>query len=609
MHKILTFVFLSASLLSAAIPEGYYAGTEGKTGEELKHTLHTIIRGHTRISYSAVYTALQDTDEDPLNPQNVILLYTGRSQHEDYQDHGSTYNYEQFGGTYNDAWNREHVWPKSHGFPNEADTAYTDIHHLRPADRTVNSARGTKDFDWGTIRHDEATDCFYTNEAWEPRDAVKGDVARMIFYMTVRYENHNTYDLEMVDYTGTSDYSPHLGKKSTLLEWHFQDPPDDFERRRNDVIYGIQHNRNPFIDHPEFAAYIWGDLPNPPANLTILATTDTSVTLTWTDESDNEEGFHIYVDGTLNHSTAENTTQTEILSLQPGTNYLFGVSSFNATGDSPLITVSGMTSGGNSGPVYISEYSDATGLGNFVYEFIELVNTGTADANVSGFVIQQVESVREFTLPENCYIPARGLLLIGRYATRGEFEAFWNVQLDESVLYINSMNAFPMINGQEQFLLKSRDNTLIDPTDGSYTSAIILEGERARRNSPGNDSDDWYIAPDSTATPGWSPLLDTNFVSVTPSLNHVPETLRPTALIYPNPVNNTLNISIRGFRPGTATLRIVDIQGHIRCEKTVELSSNQKILQEDSQYLSSGIYIVQITQNHIRAQNKAIVLK
>jgi len=603
------FVLLSASLLSAAIPEGYYAGTEGKSGEELKQILHTIIRGHTRISYSAAYTALQNTDEDPLNPQNVILLYTGRSQHEDYQDHGSTYDYEQFGGTYNDSWNREHVWPKSHGFPNDTDTAYTDIHHLRPADRTVNSARGTKDFDWGTIRHDEATECFYDSTVWEPRDAVKGDVARMIFYMTVRYENPNTYDLEMVDYTGTSTYTPYLGKKSTLLEWHLQDPPDDFEQRRNDVIYGIQHNRNPFIDHPEFASYIWGDLPIPPKNMTIQSVTDTSVTLVWSDESDNEEGFHIYVDGNLYHSTTENITQITIAPLHPGTSYLFGVSSFNAAGDSPVITVSGITSGGNSGPVYISEYSDATGLGNFVYEFIELVNTGSADADVSGFIIQQIESTREFILPENCYIPARGLLVLGRYATRGEFEAYWNTELDESVLYINSMNAFPMINGQEQFLLKSPENVLIDPSDGSYTSPIIQEGERARRSFPGNDSEDWYIAPDSTATPGWSPLLDTTFVSVTPPVNPVPKTLHPSAAIYPNPVNHTLNISIQGFRSGPATLRIIDIRGYVHSEKTVELSADKNILQEESQHLSSGIYIVQIIQNHLRTQKKAIILK
>ena len=73
-------------------------------------------------------------------------------------------------------------------FSNESDTAYTDVHHIRPTDESVNSSRGTKDFDNGGSAHSEATDCNYDSDSWEPRDAVKGDVARMMFYMEVRYD-------------------------------------------------------------------------------------------------------------------------------------------------------------------------------------------------------------------------------------------------------------------------------------------------------------------------------------------------------------------------------------------------------------------------------------
>lgn len=103
----------------------------------------------------------------------------------------------------------------------------------------------------------EATECFADSDSWEPRDAVKGDIARMMFYMVVRYE-YGAYDLELVDYTGTSN-TPVFGKLSTLLQWHQQDPVDDWERNRNDIIFNsYQGNRNPFIDHPEFVNYIWG---------------------------------------------------------------------------------------------------------------------------------------------------------------------------------------------------------------------------------------------------------------------------------------------------------------------------------------------------------------
>lgn len=276
MNKYLFFPFSFLLIVSqfawSQIPDGYYNDAENTSGTQLKSALNTIIDGHTNYSYSQVWDILRETDKDPNNSDNVILLYTGRSQEKFYQDSGSgDYSeYDNGNGTYNNSWNREHVWPKSHGFPSTSDTAYTDVHHLRPTDRTVNSARGTKDFDNGGSPHSEATDCNTDNDSWEPRVAVKGDVARMMFYMVVRYEDSSEYDLELVDYTGTSS-NPILGKLSTLLSWHNQDPVDDFERNRNEVIYGYQNNRNPFIDHPNLVDHIWGSQQSTPWNSSLSA--------------------------------------------------------------------------------------------------------------------------------------------------------------------------------------------------------------------------------------------------------------------------------------------------------------------------------------------------
>ena len=224
----------------------YYENAQGKTGSSLKTALHNIIDDHTEISYSNVWEALRNTDEDPTNQNNVILLYTGRSQ-------SKTSN-----GTSNDSWNREHVWAKSHGDFGTSMGAGTDLHHLRPTDVTVNSARGNKDFDNGGTAQNEAPDTYADSDSWEPRDEVKGDVARMIFYMAVRYEGDNgELDLEVAE-TVNNGSAPLHGKLSTLLQWHKQDPVDDFERNRNEVIYqDYQHNRNPFIDHPEWIEAIW----------------------------------------------------------------------------------------------------------------------------------------------------------------------------------------------------------------------------------------------------------------------------------------------------------------------------------------------------------------
>ena len=232
----------------------YYAGTEGLSGEELKSALYNIIKEHTEYSYSIVKEILKDTDEDPGDTNNVILLYTGWSRPKD-----------SFGGGPSD-WNREHVWAKSHGDFGTSQGPGTDVHHIRPADVTVNSRRGNLDFDNGGteyIDNDGPTGCYVDDDSWEPRDEVKGDVSRMIFYMAVRYEGENDEpDLEMVDYIPSSpNYEPYHAKLSTLLEWHIQDSVDTWEQSRNNKIYGNwQHNRNPFIDHPEFAELIWGGI-------------------------------------------------------------------------------------------------------------------------------------------------------------------------------------------------------------------------------------------------------------------------------------------------------------------------------------------------------------
>ncbi len=244
MNKILITVSLLilSTIAYSQIPPGYYDGTEGLTGDDLKSTLNDIIDGHTELSYDNVWNALRDTDEDPDNTDNVILLYTGWSV--------SNSGYP--------IWNREHTWAKSHGDFGNNPPCGTDVHHLRPTDVQVNGDRGNLDFDYSDNPYPTIPGCFYDSDSWEPRDEVKGDVARMIFYMATRYEGENgELDLVVVDEVNTYP-NPEHGKLSALLEWNTLDPPSDFEETRNDRIYdNWQGNRNPFVDHPEFAGLIW----------------------------------------------------------------------------------------------------------------------------------------------------------------------------------------------------------------------------------------------------------------------------------------------------------------------------------------------------------------
>lgn len=259
--KYLYTVALALFALStfAQIPAGYYDTAEGLTGEELKTALYNIIKNHTEYPYTDnttdVWDILKESDRDPNNSENVILFYTGWSNPAGLA--GEEYTVAK--------WSREHVWAKSRGDFGTDEGPGTDCHHLRPADISVNSARNNRWFNYCDQEYYDAgvpTGCYTssTDWFWQPRDEVKGDVARMIFYMATRYEGENGEpDLEVINYIPADNYTtePIHAKLDALLAWNEEDPVDDFERNRNNVVYSYQGNRNPFIDHPEYVYEIF----------------------------------------------------------------------------------------------------------------------------------------------------------------------------------------------------------------------------------------------------------------------------------------------------------------------------------------------------------------
>lgn len=244
------------------------------SAKELKDALSTIIaKGHKQLTYKQVWSTLTYADQDPANDKNVIEIYTGASI--------SKYD-NQTGGSGVGKWNREHVWAKSHGFPNESQWGYTDAHHLRPSDVGINTARSNNDFgackDTGeeVLFNGAGTGNYLdkTTNCWEPRDKVKGDVARMIMYMDTRYQGSDTATTQMPDLvavdrltTTAEDDAPLIGTLCTLYEWSQLDAVDSYEQNRNNQVYKYQGNRNPFIDRPELVKEVYGavcgDDPNP----------------------------------------------------------------------------------------------------------------------------------------------------------------------------------------------------------------------------------------------------------------------------------------------------------------------------------------------------------
>lgn len=177
-------------------------------------------------------------------------------------------------------WNREHLWAKSYGVDADVvcNLAYTDLHHLRPSESSMNESRGNDYFDWcrrrdcspKPLRDGSGRANRTWGDIWEVWDGRRGDVARALLYMDVRYEGgrYGTGRCVEPDLVLTDDVSlivsrpypsevAYMGRLSTLVEWHLEDPPDELERRRNDVVDRAQGNRNPFIDQPELACAVF----------------------------------------------------------------------------------------------------------------------------------------------------------------------------------------------------------------------------------------------------------------------------------------------------------------------------------------------------------------
>ena len=280
--SVITFAWFIAlvSFSQADPPKNYYAAAANKTGAELKSALHDIIDDHRVVRYSSknpdTADALARLDADPEQPNSVVLIYSRRSE-----------PVSNFGTS--SGWNREHLWPNSYGIDKRG-PAYSDLHNLRPADASVNSARSNKIYDTSDVNderyqrpgHREAGLTSEDSDSWEPPTEVRGEVARAAFYMDVRYsgDRANENDLELTDDLSAIDSDgAFFGNLSTLLEWHLADPVDAAERKRNDLVYSAyQRNRNPFVDHPEWVMAIYAPpksqsrLSNPKARDGMIAT-------------------------------------------------------------------------------------------------------------------------------------------------------------------------------------------------------------------------------------------------------------------------------------------------------------------------------------------------
>ncbi len=299
LRKILiTTLFLTApySNLLGQIPPGYYDPAMGLDGDTLRFELSKIIDGHQVQSYSSLWNHFWNTDRKP--DSTVWDMYSDdpagipHYAYNFFTDQCGNYSGE------GDCYNREHSFPRS--WFGDQSPMNTDLFHLYPTDGYTNGQRGnlaygeTNNPNWTSqngSKRGSSSVSGYSGTVFEPIDEYKGDFARTYFYMLTRYysqiSNWNSDMLSGDDFTNWA--------ADMLMDWHRADTVSVKENDRNNEVYGIQNNRNPFIDHPAYAELIWGDSTIPG---------DTSTTFL-NEFEEKEEAQFTYQDGQFRVKGAE----------------------------------------------------------------------------------------------------------------------------------------------------------------------------------------------------------------------------------------------------------------------------------------------------------------
>ncbi len=373
LKRLLFSVLMITGLYSfAQIPTGYYDGTAGLTGAALKTKLSQIITaGHSAKSYDNLYNGYPSTDTDKYyeNDGSVLDMYSENPSGADpyvYQ-HGvkkcGSYSSE------GDCYNREHIIPQS--FFSSNSPMVSDIHFITPTDGKVNGMRSNNPF--GVVNSPTFTSkngsklgpnttSGFSGVVFEPIDAFKGDIARMIFYFVTRYESKLS-SFSTGNMLGGSTY-PGLQnwELQVLLAWNAADPVSQREIDRNNAAYAYQGNRNPYIDNPTWVNDVWGgsapstdtQAPTTPTNLTVSNTTSSSVSLSWTASTDNVgvSGYEVYLNGVFQFSVSGTTAVVN--GLASSTTYNFYViakdNSGNVSGASNNVNATTLAGSGGTTP-------------------------------------------------------------------------------------------------------------------------------------------------------------------------------------------------------------------------------------------------------------------
>ena len=393
MKQFLFCVLIAPAFIFSQAPANYYDGTSGVTGYELKSKLHDIVSTKTITwhygdlpNFYGQTDLDQYYDYDSSNTTYLLDIYsnnpTGTTAY-----HYTKENLISSAGAEGLGYNREHMMPQSSFNSNYP--MYSDLFFVIPTDARINQLRsnypygiaGTTNYytftNGSKISKNGTPNSGYTGRVYEPHPEFKGDIARSLLYYVVRYEGKlNSFNF----YNGSSpanDTSPLDGTEekayedwflALLLQWHNNDPVSQKESDRNNIVYGIQKNRNPFIDHPEWVNAIWSQNPAvvvsaAPENLSASQVSSYFVNFNWTPSTDSDVlGYKIYQNGvSIGYSKTPSFTADH---LSPSTLYQFTVKAYyrnyTESADSNLLAVTTLEEDVYAKDLLITKYLEGT---------------------------------------------------------------------------------------------------------------------------------------------------------------------------------------------------------------------------------------------------------
>lgn len=623
MKKLLLSIILFSSYISAQVPAGYYNGTTGLTGYALKSKLHDIISEKNINWHYGDLPGLYNLtdldryyDHDATNTTILLDIYSEIPSGSDAYEYISSQLIANAGAE-GLGYNREHMIPQS-TFSTSSSISdypmYSDLNFLIPVDARINQLRKNYPYGMGgntnfynftngsRMSNAAIPNYPYVGRVYEPIDEFKGDIARTLLYFVVRYEgklgSFNTAYSTSTNITPATDQCPFDGTEERavdlpyiemLKQWSTLDPVSQREIDRNNAIYTVQKNRNPFIDHPEWINLVWSETPDSiapltPASLTSPQQNANFITLNWNTTSDTDIlGYRIYVNGSATPVATTKTNSISIDHLNPSTTYTFTVKAFDKgyleSPYSNVVTATTLSSDSYAKDLMIVKYVSGTGNN----KALEIINKTGHEVNLNNYRL----NIQFQNSSTGSFYAADTYELEGKVANNENF-VILNPNASLSC-YSNNQAKFvtasdPMtFSGSQYIELAYNKTTTVDAIGAKYSSNNNINLSLYRKNTVNQpsatfSSSEWNSYPsnycDNLGTLSTSELITEN----------------DNFKIYPNPAQENLFVSGNEIET-IKTAQIIDFSGKLMYSEKMPFKNKKNITVQN---LSSGNYILKL---------------